>query len=266
MAYTQGDRRFQIVTEDWDENLLNLEEATITETISGLYNIQLSLFSEQVDIAFDKIIGMRVAVRMGMEKGGGIEERFMHGIVSSFSQGQILGGFATYRAEVVPWFWYLTRSSDCAIYQDMTIPDIVKSVFDELGFDDYDCSPSGDYAPREYCVQYRETHFNFISRLLEESGISYCFKHEIDKHTMVLIDDPAQNPEAPYGASAKYGADEAGESADILHWHSEQRASSGKYAIDDYNFKDPSVDLLANATNTIEIAGNERFEVFELPR
>ena len=91
--------------------------------------------------------------------------------------------------ELVPWFWLLTRTADCRIFQNQTAVQIVQAIFDEMGFSDYQLKLSGSYTTREFCVQYRETDFQFISRLLEDEGIGYFFRHEDGKHTMVLIDD-----------------------------------------------------------------------------
>ena len=92
-----------------------------------------------------------------------------------------------YRAEIVPWLWLLTLSSDCRIFQDKDVLEIVRDIFDELGYSDYEIRCSGS-SRREYCVQYRETHFAFVSRLMEEEGIFYYFTHSADRHVLVLAD------------------------------------------------------------------------------
>ncbi len=112
----------------------------------------------------------------------------IHGIVTRFRQaGRVYvdGGQprTAYRAEIHPWLWFLTRTTDSRIFQDRSVPDIVKQIFDDLGFSDYKDELTGSYAPREVCVQYQETAFQFVSRLLEEEGIYYYFQHEDGKHT-----------------------------------------------------------------------------------
>ena len=88
----------------------------------------------------------------------------------------------------MPWLWFLTRTSDCRIFQEKTVPDIIKEIFRDHGFTDFEERLSGSYRTWVYCVQYRETDFNFVSRLMEQEGIYYYFKHENGKHTLVLAD------------------------------------------------------------------------------
>src|SRR5208282_303386 len=90
---------------------------------------------------------------------------------------------------------FLTRTSDCRIFQEKSVPDILEEVFKGHGFNDYQLNLSASHSQREYCVQYRETDFNFVSRLMEQEGIYYFFEHQEDKHTMVLADSiSAHNP------------------------------------------------------------------------
>ena len=97
--------------------------------------------------------------------------------------------FATYHAELRPWLWILTKAADCRIFQNKSVPDIIKRVFADLGFTDYRDDTTATYAARDYCVQYNETAFDFVSRLMEDEGIFYFFEHADGKHTLVLADD-----------------------------------------------------------------------------
>ncbi|WP_038825311.1 type VI secretion system tip protein VgrG, partial [Pseudomonas aeruginosa] len=85
-----------------------------------------------------------------------------------------------------PWLWLLTRTSDCRIFQNQKVPDIIKQVFRDLGFSDFEDALSRSYREWEYCVQYRETSFDFVSRLMEQEGIYYWFRHEQKRHILVL--------------------------------------------------------------------------------
>src|SRR5262249_28054788 len=122
-------------------------------------------------------------------QASGARQRVFHGFVRRFTSGASqLQGLREYRAEVVPWLWFLTQTSTCRVFQKKPTPQIVKTVFAGFGFSDHAFSLRSAYAPREYCVQYRETAFAFVSRLLEEEGIFYFFKHQEGKHTLVLAD------------------------------------------------------------------------------
>src|SRR5262249_15939458 len=138
-----------------------------------------------------------------------LSKRYINGIISSFSQGgssplesgTTPAAFSTYHATLVPWLWALTRTSDCRIFQNLTVPDIIAKVFKEHGFSDFANRLYGSFEPREYCVQYRETDFNFVSRLMEEEGIFYFFEHTEDKHTLVLANRSNEfKPSLPHKA------------------------------------------------------------------
>ena len=105
---------------------------------------------------------------------------------------------------LVPKLWKLRHVRRSRIFQDLTVPEIVVSVVREH---DVECEPrlSGDYQPREYCVQYRESDFSFVSRLMEEEGIFYFFEHTADKHTLVLANAPTAHQPCPNQPKARYG-------------------------------------------------------------
>src|SRR5262249_600253 len=124
--------------------------------------------------------------------------RYFNGVVSRFSAGgRGDRGFRAYRAEVVPWLWFLTQTADCRIFQNQTVPEIVEALFAEYRFQDYKPSLRRSYGKWDYCVQYRETAFAFVSRLLEHEGIFYFFLHENGKHTLVLGDSPTAYVDCP---------------------------------------------------------------------
>ena len=94
---------------------------------------------------------------------------------------------------VRPWLWFLTRTADCRIFQEMTVPDILKKVFADHGAADFKFELTGTYRKWTYCVQYRETDFNFVSRLMEQEGIYYYFRHTDGQHTLVLTDSTSKH-------------------------------------------------------------------------
>src|ERR1019366_4645456 len=136
-------------------------------------------------LALVDLLGRGISVELAT---AGDQPRFFHGLVAECSQTGRLGRYSRYSARVVPWLWLLTRTSDCRIYQQKSIPDIIKSIFRDHGTSDFEDSLAGSYTPRDYCVQYMETDFDFVSRLMEEEGIYYYFRHEQDKEPLVLCD------------------------------------------------------------------------------
>jgi type VI secretion system secreted protein VgrG len=260
---TQDNRLIAIDT-PLGKDVLLLQSFVGTEGMSRLFRFDLDLLSENDSISFKQIVGQRVTIRLSSDAG----DRFFNGFVSRFAQSYRDDRFAYYHAEVVPWLWFLTRKADCRVFQDKTVPEIVTSLFDELSFPDHAERLSGTYEPRNYCVQYRETNFNFVSRLLEEYGISYYFKHEQGKHTLVLADSPNAYDDCPLQSTLNYSHEEIGAAPGdtaVEAWEIRQEFKPGKYALADYNFETPSTDLLATVDSTVKVAGNDAFEVFDHP-
>ena len=165
------------------------------DELSRVSEYSIDLLSERNDINLDQILGKKVTVRL--ELAGGAGERFFNGYVTRFSQGARYGRYHRYHATVRPWLWFLTRTADCRIFQEKTVPDIIKKVFADDGAADYMLELTGTYRQRVYCVQYRETDFNFVSRLMEEEGMYYHFRHTNGHDTVVITDSMSKHVPAP---------------------------------------------------------------------
>jgi type VI secretion system secreted protein VgrG len=261
--YTQANRFIAIDTPLGKDALL-LQGFKGSEGISRLFNFQLNLLSENPAISFESIVGQKITIKLKLIDGS---ERYINGFVSRFAQSGSDERFTHYQAEVVPWLWFLTRTADCRIFQNMTVPDIISKIFSDLGFTDFQNSLQGNYEPKEYCVQYRETDFNFVSRLMEQYGIFYFFKHEKSKHTLVLGDSKSVHQPCPGQAKAKYehAASAFQKEDQITNWHIEQQLGPGKYALSDYNFETPSTSLAVNVPSTVNVGGNGKYEIFDYP-
>jgi len=264
MAYTQDNRIIAIDT-PLGKDVLLLHGFAAQEAISRLFRISAELFSENATIDFTKIIGQQVTVSLQLPDGS---KRYFNGHVSRFAQTGADARFTHYHAEIVPWLWFLTRRADCRIFQNMTIPDIVAKVFKDRGFGDFRNSLQGNFEQREYCVQYRETDFNFISRLMEQYGIFYFFEHEQNKHTLVMGNKPSVHKPCPVQSKAR--VDFAGgvylKDEDLIGaWNLEQELRPGKYALTDYNFETPTTSLMANENTMYKVGGNDKYEVFDYP-
>src|SRR5580700_8563847 len=264
MPYTQKDRIIAIDT-PLGKDVLLLVGFAAHEGISHLFRISAELISENASIDFSKVIGQRVSISINLADGS---KRYLNGFVSRFAQVGVDRRFTHYHAEIVPWLWFLTRRADCRIFQNMTIPDIVMKVFKDRGFGDFRNSLQGDFEQREYCVQYRETDFNFVSRLMEQYGIYYFFEHEQNKHTLVMGNKPSVHKPCPSQSKARldftggvYLKDE-----DLVgSWNLEQELRPGKYALTDYNFETPGTSLIANEDTIFKVGGNDKYEVFDYP-
>jgi type VI secretion system secreted protein VgrG len=243
---------------------LLLQSVDMTDELGRPFVCELRLYSEKTDINFDDIVGQNVTIILDQGEGG---LRYINGFVSRFSQGGGASGDHEhmYEATVVPWLWFLTRSTDCRIFQEMTIPDIVKQIFTDFGCSELvEFNLRGTYDALEYVVQYRETAFNFVSRLMEHEGIYYFFKHENGKHKLVVCDGPGAHEtvegyeEVPCHETSKT------DSQGVLEWSRESRVMPGKYSLRDFDFKVPGKDLNSEKEIAAEHAHSDH-PVFDYP-
>lgn len=196
-------------------------------------------------MAFADVVGKPVTLGIPLSSG---EHSYVNGIVGRFSQVGHDKRMVTYVAELYPWLWLLTKNADCRIYQNKSPLEIIKQVFQDHGFADFSDKTSATYDTREYCVQYRETCFAFISRLMEEEGIFYYFTHDDSKHTLVLADDKDNWSSCPGISSARFsGLSVIPSDDEVLSCSLEQSVVVGQFKADDYNFTMPSTDLLATS-------------------
>jgi type VI secretion system secreted protein VgrG len=263
MPHAQEGRLISLTT-PLGEDVLLLAGFSGHEAISRLFSFHLDLLTEQGPIDFTQIIGKNVTISVAQPDN---TQRYFNGMVSHFAQSGSDTNFIHYQMEVVPWTWMLTRYADCKIFHNKKVGDILEQVFQDRGFQDYNLSLNGGYSPLEYCVQYRETDFNFISRLMEQNGIFYFFQHEKGKHTMVIADSSSIHEPCPGQESAGYNLMGGGlETDDVVNtWNIEQELRTGKYTLTDYNFKTPSASLLATESTIYSVGGNASFEIFDYP-
>jgi type VI secretion system secreted protein VgrG len=262
MAITQKNREIAIET-PLGEDVLLLTNMSGIEQLSRPFEFQLELASEKPQIKSSDIVGQNVTIRLNLPEN---KVRYFNGFISSFTQ--IAGALQLdeYRATVVPWLWFLTRTADCRIFQEMTVPDIIKEVFSDHGFTDLEDALTGSYRTWEYCVQYRETDFNFVSRLMEQEGMYYFFKHENGKHKLVLADSASAHESYQDYDQIKFRPADlrAGDEKIIMDWTVETRVQPGFYALNDFDFKNTKKDLQARSKITREHAAAD-FEIYDYP-
>jgi len=260
MSATQQNREIEITT-PLGKDVLLLRGMTMTEELGRLFKIDLELNSGK-NIKFEDLLGQNVSIRLNLASG----KRFFNGYVSSISQSLDRGRYAVYHATVHPRIWFLTRRSNCRIFQKKTVPDIVKDIFKKIDYTHVEDKLSGSYRTLEYCVQYRETDFNFVSRLLEQEGIYYYFVHEADKHTLILADSytshnliPGCN-EIPFNPTNDMAMQEEG----ISNWYLSKQIQSGVYALNEYHFIKPKADLEVNSSISQGHSESEH-EIYDYP-
>jgi len=263
MAQIQTSRPFEIFTPLGDDVVL-FHRMAATEELGRLYQFELDLLSKDPNIKFEDILGQNVTIRIRLPDN---KIRYCNGYVSRFCQGGSLGDFNAYIMTVVPWLWFLTRTADCRIFQEKTVPDIIKEVFRDNGFSDFEEALSGTYRKWEYCVQYRETAFNFVSRLMEQEGIYYYFKHENNKNTLVLSDSVSSHETFPDYEKLRYFPLEKEfprEKDHIYDWSISKEVQPGGFALNDFDFKRPRANLHVKSTVKREHA-QSMMEIFDYP-
>ena len=240
-----------------------------SEQLGKLFSYQLKLLSKDSEVKLLPLLGSSMTV--AFESDG--YKRHFNGMVSEISQT----GFESYKEEryaeyavtLVPKAWLLLHKVDCRIYLKMSVPDIVKTVLSEIGYGDVKLSLSGNYSPREYCVQYREDYFNFISRLMEQEGIYYFFQHTDGVHTMVLADSLGAHAttggyeELPYQPQSTDSR--AALEVSVTDFSSARSVQTTKYSLTDYDPLKPKTSLLgteaiSNADDNHPVPGLESFD------
>jgi type VI secretion system secreted protein VgrG len=245
--------------------VLRFRGYTIVDKLGHPFLITLDLSSDELKDAKDWI-GSKVTLTM-KASGEGAEKNYLNGIITRVISQGIKSGSYHYHAEIRPWLWLLTRVVDCLIFQNKSVFDIITNVFRNAGFSDFEDkrqSSSGDVT-LDYCVQYRESSYDFVMRLMEEFGIYYFFKHEDGKHTLVFADDP--NSHETISEAIPFGADRSGPrtmSNHITEWQINNSLESAKFTFRDYNFETPSADLTAKSIQSPNHTYGS-FEVYEYP-
>jgi type VI secretion system secreted protein VgrG len=264
MPTTQSKRTVQITTPLGKDALL-VSQFSAIERMGELFQFDLHLLSEKGDLSADNILGKDVTVSFDLPSGG---KRHFHGFVTRFSQGGFDRRYHQYQATVHPWLWFLTRSADCRIFQNKSVADIFQEVVKPYGFTDYKLKLTGADNKFEYCVQYRETDFNFISRLLEQEGIYYFFQHADGRHTMILANDnSAHEKVANYETVPFFPPDspDAARSRDHLSdWSFTKSVTPGAYASTDYDFTAPKKSLAGNSSIS-KSNSRSSFEIYDYP-
>jgi type VI secretion system secreted protein VgrG len=269
MPAIQANRQVSVKTALADDVLL-FAAMSGSEQLGRLSEFRVRLLSLDNSVRIADVLGKPMSVILDTDADG--EVRHFHGIVTRFGSTGWRGDFATYEATIHPGLWLLTRASNCRIFQKMSVPDIVKQVCGAYGASVVLSSKvEGTYPALAYCVQYRETDFHFVCRLLEEAGIYFYFTHSASAHTMVLADSySAHETIAGYDAlkfsSASRGSADVGES--VTQWSASGEIQSSSYALNDFDFEKAASSSSGGLRATASIAagfGQPAYDMFDYP-
>lgn len=266
---TQDKRSIQLSTPLAKDHLL-ISRLRCQEDISKLFRMELDLLHEETTEGFvptfvdpKQLIGNPMVMSVHQE---GPVTRYFHGICVRFTQGGRNGRFSEYKAELVPKVWMLTQVHRSRIWQDKTVIQILEEVLEGYEFTN---DIRGEWLPRNYIVQYRESDWDFISRLMEEEGIFYYFEHKATSHTLILGNEPPTNVLLPSKSDIPCVLDR-GELKDnwipsIRTWQSDDQMRNGAYELRDFHFQLPKSHLEANQVSLLDIGKNQKLEVYDYP-
>ena len=262
-SYTQVGHPLSIRTPLGPDALL-LTAVEGHEEISGLFRFRLTLLADRrTPVPFEEVLGKQATVAIEMPPDG---KRYVDGIICRLGQGGRDATFTHLEAELVPRLWLLTRRVQSRIFQRMTVPDILEAVLAGIP---HRLEVVGSYEPRDYCTQYRESDFAFVSRLMEEEGIRYYFAHSDGAHEMVVTDAPLQHPAVPGPEEVAYeeivGRGRQDEMR-VLSWKKTQEIRSSLVTLRDHTFELPGQSLEAQQATIASVpVGEVSHEVKVLP-
>ena len=264
MALNQTGRMGKLTT-PLAQDKLCLVEMTASEGLSELFEFEIHAASEDRDIDLDTLIGMPCHVELDCGPQG---RRSYHGVMTEGDWVRNQYELAHYRLLLRPWLWLLGKTTDCRIFHDKTVVDIIKETFKLHGFSDYRLALTHAYPVLHYTVQYRETDLNFVSRLMEQHGIYYHFEHTASEHTLVLDDGYSSHAPDPNVRKVIFHPDR-----DASHkmrrptffgWSLKRSLRSGKVDLNDYNHVKPNSAMRAGK-RAIERYGYADMEVYDHP-
>ena len=272
-TYLQADRPLILTTTLGADKLIAIA-LSAREAVSELFHFEMECRAERgTAIDFGKLLGQKISMKLEVPPQ---KERFFSGICSRVTQGESDQVFDSYRLEVVPQFWLLTKRAQSRIFQHVSVPDILKKVLTGL---DVVFQIQGTFDPRDYCVQYRETDFNFACRLMEEEGIYYFFKHTAAGSQMVVANTPQSHPDLVPTSALRFKALTGGVAIDeqaIFDLTKSQEVTSGKFTLWDHTFELPHKHLEADkpitdsiqvgkVSHTLKVADNSKLEIYDWP-
>ena len=234
-----------------------------TEGLSELFAFTLEAASTDTGLTADRLLGKGVTLKIRRPDA---DPRIVNGIVAAFAAGdRTLDGMRRYRLVLRPKLWLLTRTADCRIFQNQTVPQIADTLLSEGGITDIKKRGlNGTHSARDYCVQYRETDCDFLARLWAEEGIYFYFEHQDGQHTLVLSDSTAGYGDC-LDKAVQHAPPDTSDTIAVQQWRVADHFSSGKVTLRDTNFEQPTTDLTAATTTVLSNAAFKAWELFDYP-
>jgi type VI secretion system secreted protein VgrG len=249
------------------------------ETLGQPFKYDIEFVSEDPNVDFPSLLGKTMAVQLELDD---LSYRYFHGYVTELRLLGDMGRYSHYQAVLRPWFWLLSKNTNCRVFNTLkTVSDRVVEILKKNGFTDVqprlatkpaqqgnNSTATDHYREWDFRVQYRESDFNFISRLLEQEGIYYYFKHFPDKHVLVLADDYGSHDTVPGAETIPYypPTDKKARETDHFEaWKMIHQLEAGIYEVDDFNFETPKQGLLRVPLNNPDKYDNANSRMYDYP-
>ncbi len=256
---TQKDRSMSISHSALEKDTLLLFNFSGSDLISDLFEYQIEVLSHDLELKPEQIIGHLATITLNHK-----DKRYFNGYISHFEFGELNTtlNLRHYSLTMVPWLWFAGKTNNHRIFQEKNTKEIVTDIFSELGFSDFQFKAEGG-KEREYCIQYNESDLHFVSRLLEEEGYAYYFKHDAKKHLLVIVDQINAYEDCVQSV-VEYSPDDRSETQ-LHQWQHQYNFQKGQWIINDYNFKEPAKDLVKTTKTTSKFANNANYKHYEYP-
>jgi type VI secretion system secreted protein VgrG len=263
MSQLLQDSRPGAFTSPLGKDGLSLSRFDGSEGVSELFEYRVEALSVSDNLDFDNALGHNCSVTFKTSNG---PDRYFNGVMVEAQGVGPLQDLFVYHLVLRPWLWILSRTSDCRIWHNKTAPQIISEVFRDRGFTDFKLSLTKRYPEIEYCVQYREDDFSFVCRLMEKHGIYFFFLHSQDKHLLVLADSKSSHEAIPGHDATPYfgGVQSRRDQENFNRWTKERRFRSGKYELNDYDFKCPTKILKSDKLAESKYR-HGRMEIYDYP-
>ncbi len=238
-----------------------------SEALSDMfvYHVDAVLMAASQNVS-GALLGQSVTLRIGLppKSSNDAPPAFRNGVVINCTRVTDASRVNLFRLVIMPWTWFLTRGSNCKIFQDKSVPNILKDTFSSLGFSAFNESLQSSYSALDYCVQYRETYFNFVSRLMEFNGIYYFFAHANGSHTLQIVDTNSSCPAMAGTADVPFGQFVEGRTTGIHQWDMRHEIQPGVFTYSDFNYMQPTQNQTGKVTNSSG-ATQSNLEIFDFP-
>ncbi len=241
------------------ETSLSVRKFSIHEALSNLFTVSVWACSENPNIDLEAIIGQPASLRIKTgwvhAKLGG--SRYWTGIVSSIELHEAVSPspgakeLSTYHLRIVPHLWLLTQRRNYRIHQHLSVPDIIDAMLDEWGIEKVWKIDRAKYPKLDYKVQYGETDFAFLSRILEDAGITYSFPDNDDDGSQLVFSDTLETAPVRSGGAIPF-VDNPNQSAEqefVSRVRLAVGVRPGAHTVRDYDFRNPAFELVGSASN-----------------